>query len=74
VAKLDWIKKLLELVIFQERDVSEDFDAWRCARLWFTLGEWREQMGYVIGGFSWLVWVAWLCSLSGGLRIITCVW
>ena len=31
-------------------------------------------MGYVIGDFSWFVWVAWLCSLSGGLRIITCVW
>jgi len=30
-------------------------------------------MGYMIGGFSWFVWVAWLCSLSGGLRIITCV-
>jgi len=31
-------------------------------------------MGYVIGGFSSFVLVAWLCSLSGGLRIITCVW
>jgi len=31
-------------------------------------------MGYVIGGHSWFSWVAWLWSLSGGMRIITCMW
>jgi len=28
----------------------------------------------VIGCLSWFLWVAWLCSLSGGLRIIFWVW
>jgi len=28
---------------------------------------------YEIGGSSWFSWVAWLCGLIGGMRIITSV-
>jgi len=31
-----------QLFCKRERDVSEDVEAWRCARMWFTVGEWRE--------------------------------
>jgi len=39
---LDLIKIIRISYFPRERDVSEDFEAWRCARFWFMVGEWRE--------------------------------